>query len=183
LISCNLRYFGDDALGAIWSGPMIQARQFAIALSIATLYPALIFYGVRTYCPFPEPQYHVVVTARITPTTPEGWRAWEEEDRANEKRRNEELAALRKAAEPFFRTLIFVATPLGLAAIFIGSYLRNHAVGAGLVLGGMITVANGYWGYWNHLDNWVRWVSLLLGFCILVFVGYRQFVLARNSPT
>jgi hypothetical protein len=162
---------------------MIRARQFAIALSIATLYPALIFYGVRTYRPFPEPQSYVVVSARITPTTPEGWRAWEEENRAEEKRRSEELAALTKAAEPFFRTLIFVATPLGIAAIFIGSYLRIHSVGTGLILGGMVAAANGYWGYWNHLDNWLRWTSLLLGLCIVVFVGYRQFILARNSPT
>jgi hypothetical protein len=162
---------------------MIQARQFAIALSIATLYPALIFYGVRAYCPFPEPRFNIVISARITPTTPEGWRAWEEEDRAKEKRRSEELAALRKAAEPFFRTLIFVATPLGIAAIFIGSYLRNQSVGTGLILGGMVTVANGYWGYCSHLDDLVRWVSVLLGLCLVVFVGYRQVVLARSGAT
>jgi len=158
-------------------------RQFAIIFGIAILYPTLVYYSVRAYQPLPEFQYSYRITARLAPTTPEGWKAWEEENRAEEKKHQEELDTIDKATQPFFRALILVATPLGIAAIFIGSYLKFHSIGAGLILGSIISVTNAYWGYWSHLEDWVRLVSLLFGCCILGFVGYRQFVTVRNNPT
>jgi uncharacterized membrane protein YphA (DoxX/SURF4 family) len=162
---------------------MMLVRQFAIVFSIAILYPMLVYYGVRDYQPLPEFQYYVVVSARVAPTTPEGWKVWEEENRAAEKKRQEDLDAVDKATQPFFRALILVATPLGIAVIFIGSYLRFHSIGMGLIFGGIFSITNAYWGYWNHLDDWIQYLSLLLGFCLLVFVGYRQFAVTRNNPT
>jgi hypothetical protein len=150
-------------------------RQFAIIFGIAILYPTLVYYSVRAYQPLPEFQYSYRITARLAPTTPEGWKAWEEENRAEEKKH--------QANQPFFRALILVATPLGIAAIFIGSYLKFHSIGTGLILGGIISVTSAYWDYWSHLEDWVRLVSLLFGCCILGFVGYRQFVTVRNNPT
>ena len=50
----------------------------------------------------------------------------------------------------------------------------------GLIFGGIETLAFGYWNYWQYLDDWMRFVSLIAGFCILVFVGYRQFSGARS---
>jgi hypothetical protein len=158
-------------------------RQFAIIFGIAILYPALVYYSVRAYQPLPEVQYHYSVIARVTPTTPEGWKAWDEENRVAEKARQEKLDAIDKATQPFFRALILVATPLGIAAMLIGSYLKIHSVGTGLVLGGIISVTNAYSDYWSHLDDWIRYVSLILGLCLLIFIGYRQFIAARSNPT
>jgi hypothetical protein len=69
---------------------------------------------------------------------------------------------------------VVVATPLGVAAILIGAYLAFHAIGTGLIFGGTFTVTSGYWSYWQYLDNWVPFISLLAGFAILLFVGYRR---------
>jgi hypothetical protein len=164
---------------------MILARQFAVAISIAILIPMLVYYGVTLIQPYPNihNETHVVVTVRVAPTTPEGWKAWEEEHQTEEKRHKEQMDAIDKATSPFFRTLFFLATPLGLVAIFVGSYLGSISVGAGLIFGGIATVTDGYWGYWKHLDNWIQFVSVLIGLCIVVFVGYRQFTAARNPPT
>jgi hypothetical protein len=162
---------------------MMLARQFAIAMSIAILFPMAVYYGVSTIHPYPEFHYGYRVTARLAPTTPEGWKAWDEENQVEKKRQKERQDAIDKATQPFFRALIFVATPLGIAAILVGSYLRIVSIGTGFIFGGIVIVANGYRGYWNHLDDWVRFVSLFLGLCILVFVGYRQFLMARNTPT
>jgi hypothetical protein len=41
-----------------------------------------------------------------------------------------------------------------------------------MIFGGIFAVGAGYWGYWSFLDDWVRFVSLLVGFLILLFVGY-----------
>jgi hypothetical protein len=48
-----------------------------------------------------------------------------------------------------------------------------------LIFGGIFAVGTGYWGYWSYLEDWVRFVSLLLGFLILLFVGY--FRVARSA--
>jgi len=39
----------------------------------------------------------------------------------------------------------------------------------------------GYLGYWQHLDDWIRFVSLLAGFLILLFVGYYK--VAKTAQT
>ena len=157
-------------------------RQFAIVFGIAILYPTLVYYSVRAYQPVPEFQYSYRITARLAPTTPEGWKVWEEENRAFEKKRQEELDAVDKATQPFYRALIFIGTSLGLAAILVGLLLKSHTVGVGLILGGTVSIANAYSGYWDHLDDRIRYVSLLLGFCLLVFLAYRLFHMARNNP-
>jgi hypothetical protein len=63
---------------------------------------------------------------------------------------------------------------LGIAAILIGAYLPLYAIGTGLIFGGIFSVGAGYLGYWSYLDDWVRFVSLLAGFVILLFVGYHR---------
>jgi hypothetical protein len=158
-------------------------RQFVIIFGIAMLYPVLVYYAVNAYQPFPKFEYTVYASARIAPTTPEGWKAWEEENRAFEKKRQEELDAIDKATEPFYRALILIGTPLGLAAILVGLLLKSHTVGVGLILGGIVSVTNAYSGYWDHLDDRIHNVSLLFGLCLLIFLGYRLFRVARNNPT
>ena len=71
------------------------------------------------------------------------------------------------------------STPLGVAVIFIGAYLSLYAIGTG---GGIFTVAWGYWSYWTYLDDWIRFVSLLAGFLILLFVGYYR-IAGANTRT
>jgi hypothetical protein len=158
-------------------------RQFVIIFGIAMLYPVLVYYAVNAYQPFPKFEYTVHASVRITPTTPEGWKAWEEENRAFEKKRQEELDAIDKATQPFYRALILIGTPLGLVVILLGLLLKSHTVGVGLILGGIVSIANAYSGYWDHLDDRIRYVSLLLGFCLLIFLGYRLFGGAPNNPT
>jgi len=143
----------------------------------------MFYYGVRAYQPLPEFEEQLYVSVRITPTTPEGWKAWEEQDRAWQKEHQEKLDAEDKATRPFYRALILVATPLAVAAIVIGSYLKFRSIGAGLILGGILSVTNAYIDYWDHLNDLTRYTSLFLGFCLLSFVAYRRFVVPRNSPT
>jgi hypothetical protein len=159
-----------------------MVRQFASILGIAMLYPVLVSYAVNAYQPFPKFEYTVHASVRIAPTTPEGWKVWEEENRALEKKQQEELDTIDKATQPFYRALIFIGTPLGLAAIFIGLHLKSRIVGVGLILGGIVSITNAYSGYWDHLDDRIRYVSLLLGFCLLVFLAYRLFHMVRNNP-
>jgi hypothetical protein len=152
------------------------ARQIAIGFGIAIIFPLLVYYGVSTFHHAPKMQDFY----RTTCTFPPGATA-DERKECTEKQRIER-ETYDNAAKEFARVLVLVSTPLGVAAIFIGAYLPIHAIGTGLILGGIFTVGWGYWGYWQHLEDWIRFVSLLAGFAVLLFVGYRLFATSRSRP-
>jgi hypothetical protein len=150
------------------------ARQIAIGFGIAFIFPLLVYYGVATIHTPPKQQFatSIAVTVPGANATPEERQKYSEEiqrRQEEQKRLNEAYAA---AAKDFSHLLVMIATPLGVAAILIGAYLPLYAIGTGLIFGGIFSVGIGYWGYWNYLEDWVRFVSLLVGFLILLFVGY-----------
>jgi hypothetical protein len=140
------------------------AKQIAIGLGIAVIFPLLVYHGVRTF--YPPPVLSSVVVAERA----EGQNA-KERQASEQKRRDQERDHAAKT-QAFTRVLAFVAAPLGIAAILGGAYLANVVIGTGLILGGVITVAHGYWGYWNYAEDWLRFVALLVALIVLVFVGY-----------
>ena len=160
----------------------MPGRQFWIGLSITLFFPVCVHYLANAIHPYPEFHYQLRVVARLAPSTPEGWRAWDEENQAEEKRRQEELDYIDQAKRPFFRTLILVGAPLGIAAILVGSYVGITSVATGLIAGGIITVFYAYCGYWSHLDPWFRLASVLLAVAMTIFVWQRRFT-ARSTPT
>ena len=140
------------------------ARQLAIGFGIAIIFPLLVYYGVSTFHSAPKTQdFHRT-------NCPAGASAEERKECAEKQRVERETYAA--ATKEFSRRLVVVATPLGVAAILIGAYLTLYAIGTGLIFGGIFSVGFGYWSYWQYLDDWVRFVSLLAGFAILLFVGY-----------
>jgi len=147
---------------------MMLARQIAIGFGIAVIFPLLVYYGVATF--YPPPNRADYFAELVSP----GPSASAEERKEYSDRQRKAASDYSAAAKTFSRVLVLVATPLGVAAIFIGAFLSIHAIGTGLILGGIASVAFGYYGYWQYLDNWVRFVSLLAGFAILLFVGYRR---------
>ena len=161
---------------------MLRAYQVVMTTGIAIVLPILVSLSVTLFQHYPHFEQHVAVTVRIAPTTPEGWKAWDEENEAEKRREREQSDAMDEATRPFYRLLILVATPIGIAAILVGSYLKIASVGTGLIFGGALTLANGYSGYWAHLDNGLRLASLLAGLCLVGLVLYRQFWSARNPP-
>ena|SRR5579872_5866380 len=161
---------------------MLWARQFGIAVGIAVFFPMLVSYGVSLIRPYPHIEHQVYVYATIAPTTPEGWKAYEEENQARNKREQERRDAIDKARQPFYWLLFLIATPLGIAATVAGSYLKIVSVGTGLIFGGMMNVLNGVSGYWEHLTRSGQIASLLLGLCLIAFVVYRQVITARHRP-
>jgi hypothetical protein len=107
------------------------ARQIAIGFGIAIVFPLLVYYGVRTaYSP---PKWDTEIYS--SPMTAE--------ERQRQRERREAYIA---QSREFARVLIIASTPLGIAAILIGTFVSLPALGTGLILGGIFTVAHGYWG-------------------------------------
>lgn len=144
------------------------ARQIVVGFGLAFILPMLVFYGVSTFHPAPRYQtFFPPLPPLSANATPEERKQRAEETRA----RQEKFDA---AAKSFARTLIVVAAPLGLIAIVIGSLIGMHAIGTGLIAGGILTVGWGYYGYWSYLEDAIRFLSLLCGFAVLLFVAYRM---------
>jgi hypothetical protein len=161
------------------------ARQIAIGFGIAVIFPLLVYYGVATIYPPPQIQYAVNTTVLPPNPTPEERQIYIEEQQAQRQEQQKRQDEYNIAAKDFARHLVLVAAPLGVAAIFVGAYIPLYAIGTGLIFGGIFTVGLGYWNYWSFLEDWVRFVSLLAGFLILLFVGYYRVAGATtraNSP-
>jgi hypothetical protein len=146
------------------------ARQIAIGFGIAVIFPLLVYYGISTFHPSPKPPGFL--TTKVLPATAAPEERKEYADAQKQQQDRQEI--YRNEAKEFARVLVMASTPLGVAAILIGAYLAFQAIGTGLIFGGIFTVAWGYWNYWSYLDDWIRFVSLLAGFAILIFVGVRR---------
>jgi len=144
------------------------AKKFGFGFGIAVLLPLLVHYGVSTFSPAPKwDQYHTNNYSQYQGATPEE----KERLRAEDDKRREKYKQHRKMFE---RHLFYVATPIGIAAIIIGATLAVQAVGAGLIFGGIFTLVDGYCWYWSELQDWMRFLSLLAAFIVLVACGYRK---------
>jgi uncharacterized membrane protein YphA (DoxX/SURF4 family) len=153
------------------------ARQIAIGFGIAVIFPLLIYYGVATFYPPPKTTDYF---RELTPPTPS---ATAEERKEYVEHQRKARDAYNTAARAFSRVLVIIATPIGVAAILIGAFLSIHAIGTGLILRGIASVAFGYFGYWPYLDDWARFISLLAGFAILLFVGFRRITGRSVTPS
>jgi hypothetical protein len=141
------------------------ARQIAIGFGIAIIFPLLVYYGVASIYRAPQlPSYGSAIVPLVNATPEERAKYMAEQQ--------EQRMRFESAAKDFARHLVYIATPLGVCAILVGAYLPLYAIGTGLIIGGIFTVSSGYWYYWSYLADWVRFVSLLAGFIILLFVGY-----------
>jgi predicted histidine transporter YuiF (NhaC family) len=136
------------------------AKKIALGFGLAIIFPMMIHYGVSTFSP--EPKF-------------ESYAKQEEFNKtatAQEKVQKEE--ARESAQKQFEKHLYMVAVPLGLVAILIGAFSRVQSIGSGLMIGGIFSITDGYINYWNHLEDWMRFLSLLAAFVILLIVGYKK---------
>ena len=135
------------------------AKKIALGIGLAIIFPMMIHYGVSTFCPAPKWSDYTV-QGQYYP-----------QKQAEQKQKEEH----RKAAEKRFEQHLFVvAVPLGLAAILFGAFVRVQAIGTGLMFGGIFTICDGYANYWTELADWMRFLSLLAAFSVLLFVGYKK---------
>jgi hypothetical protein len=145
------------------------AKKFALGFGIAIILPMLVHYGVSTFSPPPKWQdrYDPSYYQRYDKATPE--------ERAQlDKERAEKDRIWRQKEKVFQSHLFAVAVPLGIASIVIGAILPIQAIGTGLMFGGIFSLTEGYMMYWSELQDWMRFLSLLIAFVVLIFIGYRK---------
>jgi len=143
------------------------ARQIAIGFGVAIVFPLLVYYGVSTFSPAPKwNDFHEQVVYAPNPTR--------DELIARQEKQKAETAAWTEANRVFSLRLLCLAAPLGYLAILLGSLRVGSGLATGFMFGGIFAATTGYWFHWSYLDDWVRFISLLIAMAVLVFVAYRQ---------
>jgi lipopolysaccharide export LptBFGC system permease protein LptF len=145
------------------------ARQIAIGFGIAIVFPLLVYYGVCTFSSAPKWNDFHETAAVYTPNQTR------EELAARQEKQKAENAAWTEANRAFSLRLLCVAAPLGYIAIVLGSLRAASGLGSGFMFGGIFAVTIGYWFHWSFVEDWLRFVSLLIALAVLVFVAYRKF--------
>ncbi len=143
------------------------AKKFAIGFGVAVLLPMVIHYGVSTFSKEPRWQdYHKNRSYySMENKSVEEKERIEKEDQKMQDRYDSD-------SKRFARHLFFVAALLGIVAIILGAFISFQAIGAGLIFGGIFTLTDGYCRYWDQLQDWMRFLSLLVAFIVIVYFGY-----------
>jgi hypothetical protein len=136
------------------------AKKLALGFGLAIIFPMMIHYGVSTFSSEPKFESYAKQEEFNKTATPQ------------EKIQKEEVRE--SAQKQFEKHLYMVAVPLGLAAILIGAFSRVQSIGSGLMIGGIFSITDGYINYWSYLEDWMRFLSLLAAFAILLIVGYKK---------
>ena len=145
------------------------AKKFALGFGIAIILPMLVHYGVSTFSPAPKWQdrYDSYSYQRYDKAAPE--------ERAKiDKDRKENDRIWKEKEKIFQRNLFFAAVPIGIICIIVGAVISIQAIGTGLMFGGIFSLTEGYMFYWSELNDWMRFVSLLAAFIVLIYIGYRK---------
>ena len=146
------------------------AKKIALGFGIAVILPMMIHFGVSTFSPRPKRQDYQVenyyqLHQRATTT----------KKIELEKEKSQLNKEFKEHKKRFQTHLFLVSAPVGIAAIIVGSVIVVQSIGTGLIFGGIFALLNGYCWYWSELQDWMRFLSLLVAFIILIFIGYRKF--------
>jgi hypothetical protein len=151
----------------------MRAKQFAIGIGIALLLPLSVYYGVLLFSPPPDSSKYYEQSQEYSRRLSEAKTTAEKDRIVKEKSLNQKRQE--EAQKRHQQHIFLVAYPVGLLAIIIGSLLTVQAVGAGLMFGGIFTLAEGCYSYWDKMPDWTRFFSLIIAMAVLIGFGYWKF--------
>lgn len=153
----------------------MKAIQVALAIGIAVLLPLLAQMTVRFYAEPPD------YFSSYDPYVKEP-KTQEEINKANvEAKRKSDI--FDKATADYNLKVFYLAFPLGVFEVIAGVLLRRkQTIAAGIVFGGLSTIASGSFSSWETLPGWSRYVSLLFALLMLGALALAIDRKAREEP-
>jgi hypothetical protein len=139
------------------------ALQLVIGVGIALLFPLLVYTGVAAIKAPPKPSDCTNLKSGDSDAVKQH----------NEAQIRWEREQLQQARTEYAGILFSVMAPAGLAAVVAGYFIGVNAIGIGLLTGGILCLVFGYGGYWEALSQPVKFVSILAGLLMLLFIGIR----------
>jgi hypothetical protein len=153
------------------SNPRVRnwAQQIAVWLAIAVLFPCVAYFGTAAFSPPPDADEFMRVQNKLNNELMAAATPAEKERISAEIERTQKENT--EAQRAFGRREFWVAYPLGMIAFAIGLYIPIQAVGAGLMFGGIATLAYGCYSSWDAIGRWIRIGSLVLALLLVVILG------------
>lgn len=145
------------------------AKQIAVWLAISVLFPCVAYFGTAALSPPPDADEFMRVQNKLNnQLVAAGTQAEKDKISAEIERLQKENTDAQRA---FARREFWAAYPLGVIAFAVGLYIPIQAVGAGLMFGGIATLAYGCYGSWDAIGRWIRVGSLVFALLIVVVLG------------
>jgi hypothetical protein len=148
-------------------------KQLVIWVSISALLPLTSYAGATMLHPRTRLDDLLAKQQRVQQET------YDTKDTANRDKSRDQSEELRKQIEDeqrvFYRSMFWVACPIGFTALVIGLFLRAVPVGTGLAFGGLCTLTTGCYSYWNNMGDALRFFSLLIVLVTVVTIGLVKF--------
>lgn len=169
-------------MGITMSNEIFQLREFlkqlAVWFGIVALVPLVVWYGTSLVHAPPDGDKYQAAFNSI-----EERGVGAEDDPAKRRELLKERHALQqkqdKESAAFKRTLFWVAYPVGLIALVVGSFLTIQSVGSALMFAGLSSATTGCYTYWDRMDASFRFGSLLVALVVVLAIGFWRF---RPSP-
>ena len=148
-------------------------KQIAVWFAIVVLLPLTVWYGTGAFSPPPEWKEYTKATSRLEDRIRDSKEEAQKEKLRQEKDRLDK--ELEEAERVYYRHMFWVAYPIGLVAIILGTFYPVQAVGAGLMFGGLGSLTAGCYSYWDNMSAWLRFGSLVLALIVVLTLGTWKF--------
>jgi len=156
-------------------------KKIALGFGIAIIFPMMVHYGFATFFTPPKLPKFETLNYGWSIIDQDGKRVMREptEEEKNEEGRKKEENEKRslkyqKEMEKYSEKQFYIIVPLGVLAILIGIFVPLQAIGTGLIFGGILSIIEGYLGYWYYLSNDLKFISLVIAFIVLILTGYKK---------
>jgi hypothetical protein len=146
-----------------------MAKRLILGLGITIILPMLVYYGVSTFTKRPEwKDYQIENYYELHK------RASVEEQKRLEAEKTKKDKEYDRALRRWGKINFFVEVPVGVAGLIIGTLTNVPGFSGGLMLGGVVTAIMGYCWEWANLPNGFKFLTLLIVFMIMFWIGYKK---------
>jgi len=143
---------------------MENIRNIAIGIGIMILLPLITQVGARLI--MKEPAYpHTSHYAQAEMT--------QEERQQNVLKHEQEMEQYQLALKEFEKYYFYITTVVGIIALIAGTFIQIPFLGMGFILGGVLCIVFGYLSYWQELNHWIKFASLLMALLLLILASFR----------
>jgi ABC-type multidrug transport system fused ATPase/permease subunit len=162
-------------------------KQVAVWLAIVVLLPLTAWYAASATSGMPDPREGMKARDRITAqldenekldkgTTDKAQKVALRQQRDQLRQELEELGdEQEQAQQAFFFQVFWIAFPVGLLALIIGTFLPAQAVGSALMFGGLASLTEGCYFYWDRMHPWSQFISLIVVLVVAMVLGIWRF--------
>lgn len=149
-------------------------RTAALAFGIALLIPLTSYYGIQVINPAPK---HPTASAEA-PEYP-GYDASKEElneydikNRPFKEEYNKRVKEYRNLLKSYRNSYFYMSFCIGILIIIIGAIIvPTDALGTGFIIGGIITLIQGYAFVWGEITDLIKFISLISALLLFFLLG------------